>query len=122
MNVLLGIGASADAFDALEETVERAREAGDELTVAILATPATTHDADDTEARVRSRLSEAGLDADIEHVEGDPGGGLVELADSGDFDRIVLGGGDRSPLGKITLGEVSEFVLLNAETSVTLVR
>ncbi|MFB6087859.1 MAG: universal stress protein [Haloarculaceae archaeon] len=122
MKLLLGMGASEAAFDALDETVERVKAAGDDLTVAILATPDTTFDAEEIESRVEDRLDEAGVDAEIRTVTGDPGSGLVELADSGDYDRVVIGGGERSPLGKITLGEVAEFVLLNAETSVTLVR
>ena len=47
---------------------------------------------------------------------------LLELADDGGYDRIVLPGGRRSPLGKIQLGSTLEFVLLNAQTTVTLVR
>jgi len=46
----------------------------------------------------------------------------VTIANQESFDRIVLGSGERSPLGKIQLGSVAEFVLLNAQTSVTLVR
>ena len=55
-------------------------------------------------------------------VEGDPGAMLVEIADGEGYDQIVLGGGERSPMGKIRVGQVAEFVVLNAETSVTLVR
>ena len=122
MNVLLGMGGSPEAFDALEETAERVAAAGDDLTVAILSTPETTFEVDEIEERVERALDEAGVEADVRQLSGDPGSSLVELADRGGFDRIVLGGGERSPLGKITLGEVAEFVLLNAETSVTLVR
>jgi nucleotide-binding universal stress UspA family protein len=46
----------------------------------------------------------------------------VELADSEGFDRLVIPGGKRSPLGKIRLDDLIEFVLLNAETTVTLHR
>ena len=122
MKVLLGINGSEAAFDALSETLERAAAVDDDLTVAILETPATTYDTDEIESRVRDHLAESAVDADVVLLSGDPGGELVELAESEGFDRVVLGGGERSPLGKITLGEVAEFVLLNAETSVTLVR
>ncbi len=46
----------------------------------------------------------------------------MNIAESEEFDRIVLGGGGRSPLGKIQLGPIVEFVLLNAQTPVTLIR
>lgn len=122
MRVLLGMGGSQDAFDVLEETIERAEAAGDDLTVAILETTSTTFDADDIESRVEDALARADFEADVHRLEGDPGAALVEFAEDAGYDRIVLGGGERSPLGKITLGEVAEFVLLNAETSVTLLR
>jgi len=74
------------------------------------------------EHRVRERLDELGFEADVRQVTGHPGSQLVELAAGEGFDRIVIGGGQRSPLGKIELGELAEFVLLNADRSVTLVR
>ena len=46
----------------------------------------------------------------------------IPPAERDGFDRIVLGGGERSTLGKIQLGSIVEFVLLNAQTPVTLVR
>ena len=39
MNVLLGIGGADDSLDALEETVARAVDAGDDLTVAVVENP-----------------------------------------------------------------------------------
>jgi len=47
---------------------------------------------------------------------------LVEVAEREGFDRIVLGGGETSPLGKVKLGSIAEFVILNAGVSVTLIR
>ena len=94
MKVLCGIGGSDDSFRALDRTVERAAVASDDL----------------------------GIDAEVRRVEGDPGSRLVEIAETEAFEEIVLGGGHTSPMGKITIGPIAEFVLLNAKTSVTLVR
>jgi nucleotide-binding universal stress UspA family protein len=122
MDILLGIGGGDHAWDALEQTVERALEAGDDLTVAIYEDDAVNASLDDIEATVRERLAEAGLDAATRRIEGHPGGALVEMADSQGFDRLVVAGGSRSTLGKIQLGSVAEFVVLNSETPVTLIR
>ncbi|ESP87518.1 universal stress protein [Candidatus Halobonum tyrrellensis] len=122
MKILLGIGGSDDSFTALETTVERARTAGDDLTVAVVDNPSADRTYDDVEARVRSVLAEADLDADVRRVEGDAGSRLVDIAESEGFDRIALGGGRRSPMGKISLGQIAQFVLLNSQVSVTLVR
>lgn len=118
MKVLLGIGGSDDSLRALERTVDRAAEAGDALTVAIVENPNSSRSPSEIETSVRELLG----DADVRLVSGDPGSRIVEIAESEGFDEIVLGGGQTSPMGKINLGSISEFVLLNARTSVKLVR
>lgn len=136
MKVLLGIGGSEDSYTALAEVVERTREAGDDLTVAIVENPASETTPDEIETRVRAEIAEAGLalsepdegdegseeGVTLRRVSGEPGPRLVEIAEREGFDRLVLGGGTRSPMGKLTLGQVAEYVLLNARVTVTLVR
>lgn len=122
MKKLLGIGGSDDSLDALHETVARVQAVGDELTVAILNNPESDRSMDEIEHEVREALGEAQCTADIRRVEGDPGSQLVEIAEREDYDRIVIGGGQQSPMGKIRLGPISEFVLLNSHVTVTLVR
>lgn len=122
MKLLLGIGGSDDSIRALERAVGRAAETDDDLTVAILQNPATEVDPSEIEARAQAVLDEAGVEAPIRHLDGDPGSGLVDLAEREGYDRIVLGGGETSPMGKIKLGSIAEFVLLNSHVSVTLVR
>ena len=122
MQVLLGVGGSSLSYQALERTIERAREADDEVTVAVFGDEETDSTRDEVEQRVRATLDERGFDARIRLLEGDPGGQLVEIADGESFDHVVLGSGKRSALGKIQLGTVTEFVLLNAQIPVTLVR
>ncbi|MFD1572396.1 universal stress protein [Halorubrum laminariae] len=122
MKVLCGIGGSDDSFRALDRTVERAAVANDDLTVAVVDNEDADPPIEEVITRVEAAVAEAGIDADVRRVEGDPGSRLVELAETEGFDEIVLGGGHTSPMGKITLGSIAEFVLLNAKTSVTLVR
>ena len=121
MHILLGVGGDDRSLQALTETVERARAAGDDLTVALYS-EADGHTLSDVESKVRDRLDELDFEATVRTLEGDPGSSLVAVAEEEKFDRIALAGGHRSPLGKIQLDPVSEFVLLNASTTVTLVR
>lgn len=120
MRVLAGIDGSDRGLDTLEEAIERAQEAGDDLTVAVYAQQAESLTA--AESAVTDRLATLGVDVPVEVIEGNPGSRLVEIAETGDYDRIVLSGGQVSPLGKINLTGVHEFVLLNARMSVTLIR
>jgi len=122
MKVLLGIGGSDDSVRALEQVVDRTAEVGDDLTVAIVDNPRSDRSREEIEERVEAVLSEASISAPIRHLEGDPGSELVDLAEQAGFDEIALGGGQTSPMGKINVGSIAEFVLLNAYTSVRLVR
>ncbi|MUV90660.1 universal stress protein [Halapricum sp. CBA1109] len=115
MKVLLGIGGSDRCWEALSQTVARANEAGDDLTVAVYEDDAVGESTATIADRVREEVDEAGLDADVRSVSGHPGGALVEIADGEGFDRLVVAGGSRSTLGKIQLGGVAEFVVLNSE-------
>jgi len=122
MRLVLGIGGSDDSLYALERTVDRVAETGDGLTVAVLRNPSSDRTPEEVERRVQSVIDDSPVEATVRHLEGDPGSRLVDYAEREGFDRIVLGGGERSPMGKIDLGGVSEFVLLNSRVSVTLVR
>lgn len=122
MKVLLGIGGSEDSLYALEQAVARAMAAGDDLTIAIVENPESSMDEQELRTRVDAVLEEKGFDAEVRSLSGHPGSQLLELAERDGFDRIVLGGGETSPLGKVQLGSIAEFVLLNAQTTVTLIR
>ncbi|MFC7202965.1 universal stress protein [Haloferax namakaokahaiae] len=122
MKVLLGIGGSDDSIRALEETAARAAKAGDDLSIAIVDNPAAERSKEYIEQTVSEVLSETGIDARIVHLEGDPGSELVDMAESEGYDQLVLGGGQTSPMGKIQIGGIAEFVLLNSHITVTLVR
>jgi nucleotide-binding universal stress UspA family protein len=122
MKVLCGIGGSDDSVRALERTVDRAAVADDDLTVAIVENPESSTDVDALIERAEDAVDGAGIDAEVRRIEGDPGSRIIEIAEREGFDEIVLGGGHTSPMGKITIGPIAEFVLLNAKTTVTLVR
>ncbi|MFC6724465.1 universal stress protein [Halobium palmae] len=122
MKVLLGIGGSEDSIRALTRTVERAHVAGDDLTVGVVDNPDSDLGYEEIESRVRTVLDEHGVDAELRRFEGDAGSRIVDVAEEEGFDQIVLGGGETSPMGKINIGGIAEFVLLNSHVTVTLVR
>ncbi|MBP1988258.1 universal stress protein [Halolamina salifodinae] len=122
MKVLLGIGGSDDSIRALEAVVARAAAVGDDLTIAIVENPRSPRSREEIAERAREELEGAGIDAPIRQVEGNPGSELVDIAERGAFDEIALGGGQTSPMGKINVGSIAEFVLLNARTTVRLIR
>lgn len=122
MKVLLGVSGVDQIEEVVDQAVSRAREAGDEITVAVLDDTDSDAPLAAVEETVEDALAVAGFEAEVLVRDGHPGSELVELADGGGYDRLVISGGKRSPLGKIQLGNMAEFVLLNASTTVTLLR
>ncbi|ELY65388.1 universal stress protein [Natronococcus jeotgali] len=122
MNVLLGLAGSDESITALRRTIDRTSEIGDDLTVAVLEKADTERSQEEMYRQAEKLLSEAEVDAELERLQGDPGASLVDYAEQGEFDQLVIGGGTISPMGKIQLGSLTEFVLLNAPTTVKLVR
>lgn len=120
MNVLVGVGSPNDSQAAIEQAIQRAAMVADELTIAILSPETATGESlDETVAAI---LDEQDLTASTTNIEEQPGSGLVDLAEAEGFDEIILAGGETSPMGKIRIDNTIEFVLLNAHTTVTLVR
>ncbi|EMA32426.1 universal stress protein [Halobiforma nitratireducens] len=122
MDVLMGLGGSDESIKTLRRTIERTKEVDDELTVAILEKPESKRSQEEMRERAETLLEDADIDAEVVVLEGDPGSALVDYAEQGEFDQLVIGGGTLSPMGKIQLGPITEFVLLNAPTTVKLVR
>ncbi|MDY6774502.1 MAG: universal stress protein [Halobacteria archaeon] len=122
MKILLGIGGSEDSVRALRRTAERTEETGDDLTVAVVDNPRSDSDADDVKEKVRGILDEYDVSSEVRRVEGHAGSRIVDIAEREGFDEIVLGGGEKSPMGKIRIGHIAEFVILNSNISVKLVR
>ncbi|WP_254761993.1 universal stress protein [Natrinema marinum] len=123
MNVLLGLGGSDESVKTLRRTIERTSEVGDDLTIVVVDKPESKRSQDEMYREAVDELEDAGLDdVTVETLEGDPGSALVNYAEQGEYDQLVIGGGTLSPMGKIQLGPITEFVLLNAPTTVKLVR
>jgi len=120
MKVLLGFDGSQASVDALERTVDRAVAAGDELTVGVEQTDNESHAV--LAERVEQAISDTNLAVEIREIEGETASELVAIAESEEFDELVLGGNTTSPMGKITINKTAEFVLLNSHVTVTLVR
>jgi len=119
MKVLVGVDDSENAVGALDWALDRAAAAADEVTVVVVE----EESGGAVESRVRERIASVNREVDVRHVgPTEAGSTLVSIAGREEFDEIVLGGGERSPMGKIRLGDVREFVILNADVTVTLVR
>ncbi|MDF9746212.1 universal stress protein [Natrinema salsiterrestre] len=75
----------------------------------------------DSVATARDHLAAAGVDVGVERRHGDPGEEIVDFAESVDADTIIIPGRKRSPVGKAVFGSVTQDVILNADSPVTIV-
>ncbi|WP_255168815.1 universal stress protein [Natrononativus amylolyticus] len=71
---------------------------------------------------LRATLEDDDVDYVIRGAVGDHGPTIVDLAESVDADRVVVGGRRRSPTGKAVFGSTAQEVLLSAPCPVTFVR
>lgn len=122
MDVVVGLGVFEESVQALDRTIERARTADDSVTVAVLDVPTREQPLSTVVRRVREYLGDVDVPIDVRPLEGTPGPALVTFAEEGAFDQVVLANTKRTPMGKIQVSELTEFVLLNSQVTVILVR
>ena len=66
-------------------------------------------------------LEAAGVEYAIHETSGEPPEKILEAADELDSDSIVLGVGERSPVGKVVFGSVAQAVILASDRPVMVV-
>ncbi|UHQ96366.1 universal stress protein [Natrinema halophilum] len=71
--------------------------------------------------RVRDVLEDAEITVEVQRRHANPAEAIVIVANEIDADRIVMGGRKRSPAGKALFGSVTQSVLLNSDTPVTVI-
>jgi len=67
------------------------------------------------------RLESADVEYTVHELDGDPADAVLAFADDHDSDVIVLGVGNRSPVGKVLFGSVAQTVILESDRPVTVV-
>jgi len=73
----------------------------------------------ETVRRAKDVLDEADVSVETTELSSPPSEAILELAESGDYDEIVMGGRKRSPAEKAILGSVTQTVVLNSPIPVT---
>ncbi len=119
MRKLFGIHKDKKGLKSLEEELDRVREIGDSLTVAVLPSDA---EPDGWREELQELIDSYELEVEIEEITDHPGGNLVELSEQGGYDEIILSGMGRSPMDKIRIDDTAEFVLLNSRVNVKIIR
>lgn len=128
--IVVGYVPKPEGRAALRRAAEEAKLRGMRLVVVSSAHGGRDYDGDDaagTDAeleRVRARLAEAGVEAEIRQlVRGmDVAEDLIAVAEETSADIIVIGLRKRSPVGKLILGSNAQRILLDAPCPVLAVK
>lgn len=72
--------------------------------------------------RAQAKADEYGVSLERAIEKGDPAEVIVESAEAGDIDHIVMGTHGRSGLSQVLVGSVAQDVIQNAPVSVTISR
>jgi len=136
MKVLVATDGSAASMKAVERALEMAEKQGAQVT--IMAVAYFPGDADEMPLNIREKLENEARESirkakalfDQKNVKVDtvleagltPANNIMNRAQDGKFDRIVVGSTGMSPLGKILMGSTAAKVVAHAPCEVTVVR
>jgi nucleotide-binding universal stress UspA family protein len=117
--ILVGTDGSDTAALAVDRAVEVARALGSTLTMFCVGTPTRASAVVTKEA---ARHAGAGVDIRTETATGDPSSALVDRAEQGDIDLLVLGNKGMTGPSRFLLGSVPNKVSHHAPIAVLIVR
>jgi nucleotide-binding universal stress UspA family protein len=116
MHVVCGVRGTAASQAGLQRVLAGWLTGSDTATVLLL-------DADDqTEAAAADAAAASAATVEVTPLSPRTGAALITAATEAEAEQIILAGGRRSPLGKIQLDRLTQYVVLNAPMTVTLVR
>ncbi|MEA3375651.1 MAG: universal stress protein [Chloroflexota bacterium] len=129
--ILLATDGSSDAGRALEYARDLALRDDAQVVVVHAFTPAPGHDeltarhaavGREIANQAARKLNEAGVDVDIEVLQGPPADAILRVAEGHQADLIVMGTRGHGDLTSLLLGSVSHRVLAHSHVPVMVVR
>lgn len=135
-HVLLPVDESEERATAGAATITELPQARSEVTVTVLNVFEEFDVADDSGGRIKSEqlfesyeapesvdkatdvLNDSGIEWGFTAEHGDPAETILEVTDEKDVDAIVMCSGNRSPVGKVLFGSVTQGVLIDSDRPV----
>lgn len=117
--ILVGTDGSATASIAVDRAVEVAAASNSKLTIMSVGKADRAQAVVDGEVR---RHAKAGVDIDTVVAGGDPSTALVELAEKGKYDLVVVGNKGMTGASRFFLGSVPNKVSHHIPTALLIVR
>lgn len=79
-------------------------------------------DPPETVGKVADAMEARGIDAEVHELVGDPAEAILTASRELEADMMLMGVRDRSPIGKVVFGSVSQKVILGSEVPVLVAR
>lgn len=117
--ILVGTDGSPTAAIAVDRAVEVAKASGATLT---LFTAASRARGEELVRREAERLGEAGVAIDTQVADGEPAGALIDAAEAGGYDLLVVGNKGMTGVGRFFLGSVPNKVSHHVNCNLLIVR
>jgi nucleotide-binding universal stress UspA family protein len=117
--ILVGTDGSETATKAVDRAVELAKAAGASLTILTAGTGEQAKEIVDREA---ARHAKGGVKIDTRVDDRDPTTALIEVADEGDYDLVVVGNKGMTGASRFFLGSVPNKVSHHVQRSLLTVR
>jgi len=117
--ILVGTDGSPTAAKAVDRAVELAKAAGASLTILTAGSGEQAKQVVDTEA---ARHAKAGVKIDTRVDDRDPSTALIEVAEDGDYDLLVVGNKGMTGASRFFLGSVPNKVSHHVQRSLLIVR
>jgi nucleotide-binding universal stress UspA family protein len=118
-HILVGTDGSKTAAIAVDRAVEVAKAVGAKLTIYSVGPAAQAGKVVEKEA---GRHGKAGVDITTETVDGDPASALIDRAEEGDIDLLVVGNKGMTGAARFLLGSVPNKVSHHAPVALLIVR
>jgi nucleotide-binding universal stress UspA family protein len=118
-NILVGTDGSATASIAVDRAVDVAKSTGARVTVLSVGRPERTTKVLDAEV---ARLAGSGVDIRTKTSEGDAASGLVQEAEDGGYDLLVVGNKGMTGASRFFLGSVPNKVSHHVPCALLIVR
>jgi nucleotide-binding universal stress UspA family protein len=117
--ILVGTDGSNTAAKAVDRAVEVAAAFGSRLTIASAGRPEQAQKVVDAEA---ARHADAGVTIETQVIDGDPASALVTLAESANFDLLVVGNKGMTGASRFFLGSVPNKISHHIHRALLIVR
>jgi len=124
MKLLVAVDGSSEAEKAARYALQFAKDSGATITILnVVTSSAAQEESEKVLARIRDIAKETGIECDTKsHINSAISKGIIDEAEKGDFDQIIMGSRGITGLKRVLLGSIADSVTHYAHCPVTIVR